>query len=58
MYHIPDNQKKSYRDFIMNLSDLEDVEVRMNAGNIQWKYWKNKRWQNIEISNLNLGGNE
>ena len=58
LYHIPDNQKKSYRDFIMNLSDLEDVEVRMNAGNIQWKYWKNKRWQNIEISNLNLGGNE
>ena len=42
----------------MNLSDLEDVEVRMNAGNIQWKYCKNKRWQNIEISNLNLGGNE
>ena len=48
LYHIPDKQKKSYRDFIMNLSDLEDVEVRMNVGNIQWKYWKNKRWQNIE----------
>lgn len=58
LYHIPDKQKKSYRDFIMNLSDLEDVEVRMNAGNIQWKYWKNKRWNNVETSNLNLGGNE
>ena len=54
LYHIPNKQKDLYREFIMNLSDLENVEVRINAGDIQWKYWRNKRWNNIEISNCDL----
>lgn len=51
LYHISDKKKKVYRDFIMELSNLEDVEVRISAEDIQWKYWKNSRWGNIEVSN-------
>lgn len=50
MYDISDKMKKAYREFLMELSNLEDVEVRIFGKEIQWKYWKNSRWRNIEVS--------
>lgn len=44
-----DEEKKKYRDWILSLDNVEDIEVRTCQGNIQWKYCKNKRWMNIEI---------
>ena len=44
-----DNEVKHYRDWLLGMSNVEDIEVRLFGGNIQWKYWKNKRWMNIEL---------
>lgn len=49
LYHVTDLEKQKLRDRIMGFDNLEDVEVRLFSGNIQWKYWKNRRWMNIEI---------
>ena len=49
IYHISDELKQKYRDWIMQLKNLEDVETRVAEGNIQWKYWKNKRWMCINL---------
>ena len=44
-----DNEVKQYRDWLLGMSNVEDIEVRLFGGNIQWKYWKNKRWNYIEL---------
>lgn len=49
LYGIPDDTKNQYRDWILGLEHIEDVEVRLLSGEIQWKYWKNKKWKNIEL---------
>lgn len=48
-YNIPDDEKKQYRDWILNQSHVEDIEVRVSSGVLQWKYWKNQRWMNINL---------
>lgn len=45
----PDHIIEKYRKFILNLSCVEDVETRISDGNIQWKYWKHKKWNNISL---------
>ena len=40
---------KRYHDYFCSLLKVEDVETRVHNGHIQWKYWKNKRWGNLEI---------
>ena len=49
MYSISVEEKQRYRDWILSLDKVEDIEIRIFKGNIQWKYWKNKRWMNIEV---------
>lgn len=49
IYSITNKQKKAVFDFITSLPKLEDIEVRIYLGNIQWKYWKKKKWNNIEV---------
>ncbi len=49
MCFVPEDTVQKYRDWIMKLEHIEDVEIRMCGQNIQWKYWKNKRWNNIEL---------
>ena len=44
-----ENEVKQYRDWLLGMKNVEDIEVRLSGGNIQWKYWKNKRWMNIEL---------
>ena len=46
---ITDDEKSRVRENIMRLDNIADVEVRHIAGTIQWKYFKNKRWNNIEV---------
>ena len=48
-YSIANEQKKLVFDFITSLPNLEDIEVRIYSSNIQWKYWKKKKWNNIEV---------
>ena len=44
-----DEEVKQYRDWLLAMNNVEDIETRMFGGNIQWKYWKNKKWNNIEL---------
>lgn len=48
-YHIDDETKEKYRQRILNFGNVEDIEVRIFSGQIQWKYWKNKRWHDIDL---------
>lgn len=49
LYGVPEYQKKAYRDWILDLKNVEDIEVRLSGGSVQWKYWKNKKWKTIEL---------
>lgn len=49
-----DNAIQQYRDFLLSMKNVEDIETRIFGGNIQWKYWKNKRWNYIELTPLAL----
>ena len=49
MSDATDNEVKTYRDWLLARDKVEDIEVRLFGGNIQWKYCKNKKWMNIEI---------
>lgn len=44
-----DEEVKQYRDWLLAMDNVEDIETRMFDCNIQWKYWKNKKWNNIEL---------
>lgn len=46
---MPETDREQYRNFLLSLDKIEDVVVRLSDGSIQWKYDKNKRWNNIEI---------
>lgn len=48
LYSANEDQIQAIRDFLLGLDKVEDVEVRLHDGNIQWKYWKNKKWLNVE----------
>lgn len=45
----PTEEKEKYREWLLSQSNVEDIETRIYQGQIQWKYWKNKRWMNIEL---------
>lgn len=48
IYGISEDEKTKCRERLMQIDNIEDVETRISQGSIQWKYWKNKRWMNIE----------
>lgn len=50
MYGISDEEKNRYRERLMALKNVEDIEVRIFSGDIQWKYWKNRHW--ISVRNM------
>lgn len=41
-------EKEALRVRLLELERVEDIETRLWGSSIQWKYWKNKRWNNIE----------
>lgn len=48
-YNVSNTEIKRYQDWLFGMDRVEDIEVRVLGGNIQWKYWQNKRWLNIEL---------
>lgn len=46
-HNATDEEAYSYRTWILEMENVEDIEVRMHLGNIQWKYLKNKKWNTI-----------
>lgn len=49
IYSIPDIIIEKYRDFLLSLDNVEDIEIRILCGNIQWKRIKNRKWVNINL---------
>lgn len=50
IHHIDEETIRRYRNWILQLDRVEDVEVRAISSGVQWKYVNNKRWNNIELS--------
>ena len=50
VYNKTEKKKKKYRNWILELNNIEDVEIKMFGGALQWKYAKNKRWSTIDLS--------
>lgn len=51
IYNHSEEEKQLYRNWILELDGIENVEVRIfGKGLLQWKYAKNKRWSTIELS--------
>lgn len=49
-YHdASDKEVEAYHNWLVGMENVEDIETRIFGGEIQWKYWKNKRWNNIEL---------
>ena len=46
---VSDNEIQQYREWLLNMSNVEDIETRIFNGNVQWKYWTKKRWNYIEL---------
>lgn len=49
IYDISNKEKLKYREWLLELDNIEDVETRLFDGNIQWKYFKHKKWSNIDL---------
>lgn len=43
-----ENEINKIRNWLFSLDKIEDVEVRTFGGHLEWKYWKNKKWNAIE----------
>ncbi len=46
---VSDKDVKAYRDWLLGMKDVENIETRLWGKEIQWKYWKNARWNYIEL---------
>lgn len=46
---ITEEERKAYMDWLLAMDNVEDIEVRVFGSNIQWKYEKNKKWNNITL---------
>lgn len=44
-----DRDVKVYRDWLLDMKDVENIETRLWGNEIQWKYLKNTRWNYIEL---------
>lgn len=44
-----DEEVNAYRKWLLSMKNIEDIETRLSLGNIQWKYEKNKKWNDIVL---------
>ena len=49
LYGVSDETKQLYRNWLLNMDNVEDIEIRLINGGIQWKYTNKKKWSNIEL---------
>lgn len=44
-----DEEVSAYREWLLSMENVEDIETRTYFDTIQWKYEKNKKWKNIVL---------
>ncbi len=47
--HKTDLEKEQCRNFILSQKNVEDIELRIFCGNLEWKFFKNKKWNTINL---------
>ena len=51
IYDLTDSEIRQYRDWILSQDDIENIELRIHFGNIEWRNWmKHKKWHGIETN--------
>lgn len=51
IYGVSENEVDQHRQWLLSQDDVENIEVRISNGDIQWKIWnKHKKWHNIETN--------
>lgn len=48
-YGAPVEHAQAFHDWFVSMDKVEDIETRLFNGHIQWKYWKNKKWNYVEL---------
>lgn len=46
---VTENEIQQYREWLLNISNVEDIETRIFNGNVQWRYCTKERWNYIEL---------
>ena len=46
---LHDSQVEQIREYLLSLPNVEDIETRIALDQFQWKYWKNKKWNNVNV---------
>lgn len=49
IHDLSERDIDAYREFILGMGNVENIETRVYQGQIQWKYEDKKRWNYIEI---------
>lgn len=49
MYGITPDVQEACRKRLLSFDNIEDLEVRLCAGNIEWKYARNRKWVTLQI---------
>lgn len=47
--YLSNEEMEELRKRILELENVEDVELRLCHGGVEWKYCKNKRWKKFEL---------
>lgn len=50
LYSISDKQYEDVRAWLLERKNFEDVEVRVKFKEVQWKYFKDKKWRDVVCS--------
>ena len=51
IYDLTDSEVKQYRDWILSQDDIENIELRIRFGNLEWRDWeRHKKWHDIETN--------
>lgn len=53
-FWMTESERMKCRDLLLSMDNVKDIEVRIFGGHIQWKYWKNKKWNNIDPDAISL----
>lgn len=48
-YGISEQDRLRYREWLLSLSNVEEIDTRVHTGVLQWKYAKNKKWMEIHF---------
>lgn len=49
LHDASDKEAEEYHNWFIGMENVEDIETRVSQGCIQWRYWKNKKWNNVEL---------